>query len=146
MWFENETVEEMRKLSFHKGKDAYSNDSIVESFDPSYKRATTIVGTLLDVWLKHRCFAFKQEVKGTCPHDALTTIEALYPGNFLNYVQGHLIVDESNGNTCFIYDPAKGTTFVSIGWKEKSGSRFMEMLSYGMIHLIDKKKLEDFIL
>lgn len=40
-----------------------------------------VVGNLLSVWLYYRSSIFYRDVNGTCPHDPLTTAEALYPGN-----------------------------------------------------------------
>ena len=51
MWFEGPIVEEMRKLSFHQGKDPYSNEYIMEQYQDNYLKASHVVGTLFDVWL-----------------------------------------------------------------------------------------------
>lgn len=39
-----------------------------------------IVGKLLKEWLDYRTSVFNTPVRGTCPHDALTVLEAIYPG------------------------------------------------------------------
>ena len=54
----------MRSLSFHKGKTPYQNEDVKEIYNETDPKATHIVGTLLDVWLKHRCIAFKTNVDG----------------------------------------------------------------------------------
>jgi inosine-uridine nucleoside N-ribohydrolase len=39
-----------------------------------------VVGRLLKTWLYYRSGIFFRDVRGTCPHDALTVAEAIYPG------------------------------------------------------------------
>ena len=50
---------------------------------------TTLVGKLLDIWLKYRRRNFGRPVMGTWPHDPLTVAEALTPEWFVKYTQGH---------------------------------------------------------
>jgi len=40
-----------------------------------------VVGRLLKTWLYYRSGIFFRDVRGTCPHDALTVAEAIYPGS-----------------------------------------------------------------
>jgi inosine-uridine nucleoside N-ribohydrolase len=134
MWFKGEVVEEMRKLSFHKGSDPYSNDKIQESYDKEHSKVVHIVGTLLDVWLKHRCIAYGKNVDGTCPHDALTTYEALYPGKFIKYVRGFFKINK-DGTTTFKYDPIHGNANISVEWNEDPNN-FMEIFRGGMLNFL----------
>jgi hypothetical protein len=81
-----------------------------------------VVGRLLKTWLFYRSAIFYREVRGTCPHDALTVAEAIYPGahwnpavcarntspliacayvrscvcsdRFVQYARGHLMIHE----------------------------------------------------
>jgi len=64
-----------------------------------------VVGKLLDVWLKYRTSIFCKEIKGTCPHDAITTIEAIYPEKYVEYIRGHLMIHEWAGFSSFVTDP-----------------------------------------
>lgn len=138
MWFQGESVDKLRSLSFHKGTDAYKNDNIEVKYNEEYLKASHIVGTLLDVWLKHRSSSSMKEMKGTCPHDALTTYEAIYNGKYLEYVQGYLIVDQSTGKTCFIYDPIDGNMKVAIDWKDGMGEEMSKLLHQTMFEIIKK--------
>ena len=131
VWFEGSVVDKMKSLSFHRGIDPYSNDNIVEEYQENYLRATHIVGTLLDVWLKHRTCSFHKPINGTCPHDALTTYEAIFTGKFLNYVRGHFVVNEQDGRTCFLYDP-NGNAHIAISWKDGMVNKMMELLKETM--------------
>lgn len=52
-----------------------------------------VVGRLLREWLAYRSLIFRRQVRGTCPHDALTVAEAVYPGRFVTPTPaGHLLV------------------------------------------------------
>jgi inosine-uridine nucleoside N-ribohydrolase len=56
---------------------------------------SAIVGRLLEVWLRYRSMIFAHPVHGTCPHDALTVAEAIYPERFVEYTEpGNLMVHE----------------------------------------------------
>jgi len=48
---------------------------------------------------------FFKEIKGTCPHDAITTIEAIYPEKYVEYIRGHLMIHEWAGFCSFVTDP-----------------------------------------
>ncbi|KAG2392133.1 hypothetical protein C9374_012385 [Naegleria lovaniensis] len=131
IWFEGPIVDEMRSLSFHRGSNPYANDQIIEEYQPNYLRASHVVGTLLDVWLKHRTCVFHTPIKGTCPHDALTTYEAIFTERFLNYVRGHFVVNEQDGRTCFLYDP-NGNAHIAISWKDGMVDHMMDLLQETM--------------
>jgi purine nucleosidase len=65
-----------------------------------------LVGQLLDVWLRYRSALFFREVKGTCPHDALTIAEAVYPGRFLTFTPpGHVLVHQWAAFSTFVSVP-----------------------------------------
>lgn len=52
-----------------------------------------VVGRLLGEWLAYRSLIFRRQVRGTCPHDALTVAEAVYPGRFVTPTPaGYLLV------------------------------------------------------
>lgn len=142
MWFTGDTCNYMRSLSFHKGKDPYSNDNIQESYNGKDLEASHVVGTLLDVWLKHRTIIFRKQVDGTCPHDALTTLECIYPGNYLKYVQGHLYVNDGKDDTCFLYDPIDGKHFVAIGWHSGALNKFNNLLNEGLLKNLSRSDME----
>lgn len=142
MWFTGDVCTFMRSLSFHKGQDPYTNDNVEEKYNDKDLKATHVVGTLLDVWLKHRKIVFRKEVNGTCPHDALTTLECIYPQQFLKYVRGNLYVNEGKDETCFIYDPVNGKHFVAVEWISGALSRFMGLLNDGMIKILSREDLE----
>ncbi|KAL9649785.1 hypothetical protein ABK040_009599 [Willaertia magna] len=141
LWFENEIVEEMRTLSFHRGTDPYINDNIIEEYNDKYLKATSVVGTLLDVWLKHRTCAFRKEIKGTCPHDALTTYEAIYLEKFIEYAPGHFVVNDIDGKTCFIYDPINGKAHVGISFRDGMVDNMINLLKDTMMRSITKDEL-----
>ncbi|KAH3761349.1 purine nucleosidase [Pelomyxa schiedti] len=64
-----------------------------------------IVGLLLNTWLKFRSSILGRPITGTCPHDPLTISEAVYPGKFVKYSRGHLLVHEWAGYSTFIPNP-----------------------------------------
>ena len=91
------------------------------------------VGKLLKVWLDHRTDAFKQPINGTrarfralftsnhghvcvgtCPHDPLTVCEAIYPGRFVRYSRGQIVVHQEKGNTSFVLNVDSGPHTVGI--------------------------------
>lgn len=58
----------------------------------------------------HTFFSFFYQLKspfnlGTCPHDAITTAEAVYPGRFAEYARGRLLIHEWAGFAAFVLDP-----------------------------------------
>ncbi|EFC44168.1 predicted protein [Naegleria gruberi] len=142
VWFEGKTVDFLRTLSFHKGQNPYENDNIIESYDPQYPKMAHILGTLLDVWLKHRSVVFSKTIKGTCPHDALTTYEAIFNQQFIKYVRGHFIVNETDGKVCFIYDPDYGKVNVAIGFQnDQMPAQMLSLLSESLLKAIPKDDL-----
>ena len=58
------------------------------------------VAAMLRAWLSYRSRRFGQSITGTCPHDPLTVCEAVFPGSFVEYTAGRLIVHHS-GHTSF---------------------------------------------
>jgi hypothetical protein len=64
-----------------------------------------IVGILLQVWLEYRSHIFFRAIRGTCPHDPLTVGESVYPGRFVQYARGHLMIHEWAGFSSFVLDP-----------------------------------------
>lgn len=73
----------------------------------------------------------------------MTTCEAIYPGRLLEFVKGHLIVNETNGHTCFIYDPIGGNVNMAIGWKKDGLDKFMKLLNLAMVEILDKNKVNE---
>ena len=74
--------------------------------DARAPRHSAVVGSLLRVWLDYRSAIFRAPVRGTCPHDALTVAEAVYPGRFLDFTSpGHLLVHEWAGFSTFVRVP-----------------------------------------
>jgi len=145
MWFTGDTVDQLRSLSFHTGTDPYTNDCVNFSHhDPNWKNSTHIVGTLLDVWLKHRTKIFHKPIDGTCPHDALTTYEAVWTGSFVEYVVGHLVVNEGTGETCFVGDEEGGRVHVAVGFRDGMVERMMRLLSESLVRRIGREELEGF--
>lgn len=65
-----------------------------------------VVGRLLKTWLYYRSGIFFRDVRGTCPHDALTVAEAIYPDRFVKYARGHLMIHEWAGFSTFVLDEA----------------------------------------
>lgn len=64
---------------------------------------SAVVGRLLDVWLRYRSMIFARQVRGTCPHDALTVSEAIYPERFVEYTEpGHLMIHEWAAFSTFV--------------------------------------------
>lgn len=57
---------------------------------------------------------FNCKTIGTCPHDPVGISEAVYPGKHVKYVQGHLLLNEENGETTFIPDPYNGKHYAGI--------------------------------
>jgi purine nucleosidase len=63
--------------------------------EPPSSSASAVVGRLLDVWLRYRSMIFGLPVRGTCPHDALTVADAVYPERFVEFTEpGHLMIHE----------------------------------------------------
>ena len=61
------------------------------------------VGALLRVWLDYRSELFGLPIHGTCPHDALTVAEAVYPGRFVGFgARGHLLIHAWAGFATFV--------------------------------------------
>lgn len=98
-----------------------------------------IGGLLLSEWLEYRTAIFNTPVKGTCPHDALTVMEAVYPGlclrpeptdivagKFVEYKRGWLVAHEWAGYTSFVCDP---TGPHRIGIAMKDAKEFLEFIS-----------------
>jgi hypothetical protein len=68
---------------------------------------SVLTGRLLEAWLQYRSMIFRRQVRGTCPHDALTVAEAVYPGVFVGQgPRGHLLIHEWAGFGTFVCDPA----------------------------------------
>eukprot|EP01122_Echinamoeba_exundans_P008116 TRINITY_DN262_c0_g2_i1.p1 TRINITY_DN262_c0_g2~~TRINITY_DN262_c0_g2_i1.p1 ORF type:complete len:442 (+),score=63.46 TRINITY_DN262_c0_g2_i1:137-1462(+) len=63
------------------------------------------VGNLLRVWLTYRSHIFFRAIRGTCPHDALTLVEAIYPHRYMKFVRGWVIIHEWAAFSTFIPDP-----------------------------------------
>lgn len=64
---------------------------------------SAVVAGLLDVWLRYRSMIFARPVHGTCPHDALTVAEAVYPERFVEYTEpGHLMIHEWAAFSTFV--------------------------------------------
>jgi inosine-uridine nucleoside N-ribohydrolase len=64
-----------------------------------------IVGLLLKEWFEYRSSIFNTKIDGTCPHDVLALLEAIYPGKYVQYSQGHLLIHEYAGFSSFVADP-----------------------------------------
>eukprot|EP01114_Cavostelium_apophysatum_P019209 TRINITY_DN6127_c0_g1_i2.p1 TRINITY_DN6127_c0_g1~~TRINITY_DN6127_c0_g1_i2.p1 ORF type:complete len:420 (-),score=57.91 TRINITY_DN6127_c0_g1_i2:975-2234(-) len=88
-----------------------------------------VVGKLLDCWLQYRSRIFYKEIKGTCPHDALTVAEAIYPGRFVEYATGHLLIHEWAGFSSFVPDP-NGPHKIGVSVKV---TEFMEFMTNALL-------------
>lgn len=105
--------------------DGPSVQNLIAATEPPESAA---VGKLLRVWLDYRTQIFGQPVTGTCPHDPLTAAEAVYPGRFVEYVQGWIrILDDGSSN--FQLDP-DGPHQVGIRVAEE---RFLEWMTPRLI-------------
>lgn len=76
-WWECDATQELMRL----GREGTGESQNSIFWSP--KGEMKIVGLLLTEWLEYRSGIFRTEVKGTCPHDALTVLEAVYPGRTL---------------------------------------------------------------
>src|SRR5690348_1308989 len=65
-------------------------------------------------------------MRGTCPHDPLTVAEAIYPGRFLKYTRGHIVIHQERGSSSFVLDCEKGPHVVAI---ECEAQAFLKWLS-----------------
>jgi len=83
-------------------------------------------GLLLKEWLDYRSSIFNTRIDGTCPHDALATAEAVYPGKFVEYVRGHVLIHEWAGFSSFVEDP---TGPHRIGVAQKNTVEFLKFMS-----------------
>ncbi|KAH3744592.1 purine nucleosidase [Pelomyxa schiedti] len=85
-----------------------------------------VVGLLLREWFEYRSGIFRTRINGTCPHDPLTTYEAVYPGSFVTYAQGHICMHRHAGYSSFVLDPTGphriGVTVNSEGFLEALGN------------------------
>ncbi len=83
-----------------------ARDACLALMDARAPGHAAAVGALLRVWLDYRSGIFGAPVRGTCPHDALTVAESIYPGRFLDFTaQGHLVVHEWAGFSSFVCAP-----------------------------------------
>jgi inosine-uridine nucleoside N-ribohydrolase len=65
----------------------------------------SLVVELMEVWLSYRSKLFGQDIKGTCPHNALALVEAVYEDKFVKFVRGNIIIHEWAGFSSFVMNP-----------------------------------------
>lgn len=70
--------------------------------------------------------------QGTCPHDVLTTAEAVYPERFVVYARGHLIIHEWAGYSSFVLDPVNGHHRIGVALKDPP-KVFLDFMSERML-------------
>jgi len=87
-----------------------------------------VVGLLLDEWFRYRSSIFFTDIKGTCPHDALAVLEAIFPEKYVSYARGYLIIHEWAGFSSFIYDPL-GPHRIGVKISEENSKKFLDDFS-----------------
>eukprot|EP01128_Nolandella_sp_AFSM9_P007467 TRINITY_DN409_c0_g1_i1.p1 TRINITY_DN409_c0_g1~~TRINITY_DN409_c0_g1_i1.p1 ORF type:complete len:490 (-),score=86.35 TRINITY_DN409_c0_g1_i1:95-1522(-) len=109
-----------------------------------------LVGELLKVWLSFRSSMFHKTVEGTCPHDALTVAEAVYPGKFVKYERGHILIHRWAGFTSFVPDPLGrhrlSTSVDHLGFLKWFTSQILPStykLPKGFFRKVDEQKVEE---
>jgi len=108
---------------------AAGRDACRALLDATRPRHAAAVGALLKVWLDYRSGIFGIPICGTCPHDALTVAEAVYPGRFLDLsAPGHLMIHEWAGFATFVPAP-RGPHRLATGVRARG---FLEFLSETM--------------
>ncbi len=78
----------------------WAGDAVQQFLDADDPPEAVAVAGLLKVWLDYRSEIFGQPVTGTCPHDPLIVAEAVMLGRFVEYAQGHIVVND-DGSTRF---------------------------------------------
>lgn len=88
-------------------EDPEAASACLELLDAEAPPEAVVVGRLLREWLTYRSTIFRQQVRGTCPHDALAVAEAVYPGRFVQPTpRGHLLVHAWAAFGTFVCAPA----------------------------------------
>ena len=115
VWWTGDHTNALLNASYSQSElDAMGDDSETEKKGEQKKKVeeantkqpeeNRVVGTLLKVWFYYRSSMFYRKVRGTCPHDALSTAEAVYPGKFVKYVKGRVMIHEWAGFVSFVLD------------------------------------------
>jgi inosine-uridine nucleoside N-ribohydrolase len=80
-----------------------ARDACLSLLEATAPQESVIVSKLLSAWLEYRSVIFRTIIRGTCPHDALTTAEAVYPGRFVEFTEpGHVLIHEWAGFATFV--------------------------------------------
>jgi inosine-uridine nucleoside N-ribohydrolase len=80
-----------------------ARDACLSLLEATAPQESVIVSKLLSAWLEYRSVIFRKIIRGTCPHDALTTAEAVYPGRFVEFTEpGHVMIHEWAGFATFV--------------------------------------------
>jgi len=85
-----------------------------------------ILAKMMTSWLEHRTEAFNQPIHGTCPHDSVACVEAIYPNLTCKYKRGWFFVHPNVGYTVFVPDPFEGPHY---GASQIDGKKYLEFLS-----------------
>ncbi len=81
----------------------WDGDSVQQLVTSQNPPETAAVGKLMDVWLKYRTSYLDCPITGTCPHDALTVAEAVYPRRFVGCCRGRVSIHR-DASTTFVLD------------------------------------------
>lgn len=98
LWFGQTTSYRHREL-------AEARNACLTLLASSKPKENVVVMKLLHEWLRYRSLIFQRDIKGTCPHDALTVAEAIYPDRFVQFNEpGQLMIHEWAGFATFVFD------------------------------------------
>jgi hypothetical protein len=102
-----------------------------------------VVGLLMEEWFTYRSGIFYTTIRGTCPHDPLTTLEGIYPGKYINYIRGHIMIHEWAGFCSFVYDPLGPHRMANNLITEESSKKFLDDFSEYIISPIKQLDNEE---
>lgn len=98
MWWGRAIADSEETVEIKVAKDACL--SLMKATAP---KESVVVSKLLNAWLEYRSVIFRTMVQGTCPHDALTTAEAVYPGRYVQFSSpGQVMIHEWAGFATFV--------------------------------------------